>query len=149
MLSLIVMVTPREIEEDDADRLYEIYPRMRIPLARKVEDSVLIQLPGGDSAQEIRERFQFCAAAQDWPLLPWVAYLGDSNYLRLLKGAVYNFRLVESAGSVRHIPQRDMWERIVLEQMENLDLLAQKSRIPKRPWRTRRNNLQQYLLGDG
>jgi hypothetical protein len=75
--------------------------------------------------------------------------LGDSNYLRLCKGAAYNFRLVTSGGRTLHIPQRDMWDRVVIEQIENLDTLAEKSKIPKRQWRTRRNNLQQYLLGDG
>jgi hypothetical protein len=149
MASLVVNVTEFEIRTGNPHRLLSIYPRMDIPLARLTEDSVCIRLPGGDSAEEIKGRCNFCGYVNMWPVLPWVAFLGDSHYLRLVKGEVFDFRVVERYGISHHIPEKKGLKRAVEEQIDLLDILAERRSIPRRLWRTRRNNLLQYLLGDG
>jgi hypothetical protein len=149
MIPSQIFISDKEIESGGACRLLEMYPKMDPKLARETEDSISIILPPGNSADEIRSRFHVASSTAGWDVLPWVAYLGDSHYLRLLKHSIFNFRVVHSPNGMLHIPEKTKWMREVETQIDNLTLLVNRRRIPKRAAKTREKDLRQYLLGDG
>jgi hypothetical protein len=149
MLPTKIFVSGREVEKVHPERLTGMYPKLDARLAALTEDSLSIELPGDWTEPAIRHRYLFCAYVINWDALPWMAFLGDSHYLRLLRNAVHDFQLVRSPHGLRHVPDKKQWRRVVAGQIENLDLLMLRGRIPKGRWTPRRDSLRQYLHGDG